>query len=289
MTGTYSLGKDHFLQKSLASSTAQHVLQNNLNPDEVTTGSILFPFADLVNMMPEERAVQQQVQQLRGSNGRNNGQLGGGQEDNDEHDSEDSSFKSVLWNDNKNSFSPDQAVLTRRGLKEGRSYNSGPTINQDRAFIANFNIETREQNEESTYHQVQQEKGQVVQQQQEEQDVTQHEQQNQQPSALLMGVLDGHGRQGQEVSHYIAVEFARIFASSLRSKPQKKRNSFDVFQRDTVNTEQTVQTISKALSFAFHAFGSRGANQGIFWQYCLNTLLSRGGFQGIHMLVIPLP
>ena len=93
----------------------------------------------------------------------------------------------------------------------------------------------------------------MVQQQDEKHDVPQHEQQNQQPSALLMGVFDGHGCQGQEVSHYIAVEFARIFASSLRSKPQKKRNSFDVFQRDTVNTEQTVQTISKALSFAFHA------------------------------------
>ena len=47
---------------------------------------------------------------------------------------------------------------------------------------------------------------------QEEEEALKYEQREQhQPNALLMGILDGC----QEVSHYAAVHFARIFASIL--------------------------------------------------------------------------
>ena len=58
----------------------------------------------------------------------------------------DSSFKSVIVMNanNKKTFSSDQAVLTGHGLRFGMSYNSGSTINQDQAFIANFNLEWKQ-------------------------------------------------------------------------------------------------------------------------------------------------
>lgn len=106
-----------------------------------------------------------------------------------------SAFKSVIVNNSKGMHpfkAIDHALLTRCGYKMGK------TPNQDRSFIVNFLLGA---NEGKSTHA--------------------NGNGDFDPSsqkAVLMGIFDGHGGQGHEVSHYIALELSKVFTKIMRQK-----------------------------------------------------------------------
>ena len=79
----------------------------------------------------------------------------------------------------------DQALLTRCGFKNTPF---GKVPNQDRSIIVRFYLKTGGSINNTAPEQ----------------------------HALLMGIFDGHGDRGHETSHYVALEFPRVFASAMK-------------------------------------------------------------------------
>ena len=96
-------------------------------------------------------------------------------------------------------YTTSHALLTLKGYK-------GTTPNQDRSMIAEFyvgnNTTTTEPN-----------------------GLTENEQMIVNP-ALLMGIFDGHGERGHEVSQHVALEFPRIFVRNMKKRQHQLNQSF---------------------------------------------------------------
>lgn len=94
-------------------------------------------------------------------------------------------FNSVIFDKSKNtlpSIRVERTSLTRKGYKPGN------LPNQDRSIIVNLVIPMGSSDGDP------------------------------QTTALLMGIFDGHGARGHEVSHYLALEFPRVFTRIIREK-----------------------------------------------------------------------
>eukprot|EP00986_Skeletonema_menzelii_P002487 scaffold671_cov153-Skeletonema_menzelii.AAC.4 len=143
-------------------------------------GIIYFPHADLSTLLPED--ITSSFYSLR---------FVPIQKDVDEV------FPSVLVG-SEQSQSKKQAILTRCGYKPSSPGGISTAPNQDRSFIANFFL-----NLQSNVATV---KSAAV-----GEDL-------QVPSALLMGIYDGHGSSGHVVSHFVALELPRIFTQLIQTK-----------------------------------------------------------------------
>ena len=146
-------------------------------------GIISFPYADLSTILPEE--VTSSFNFFSGEQKQNMNKI----------------FKSVLVDDKinkkgtKQHISKSQALLTRCGYKPSTQGGISTAPNQDRSFIANFFLDSQS----------------VI--------VTTGGGHNiQAPSALLMGIYDGHGGQGHVISHFVALELPRVFTKLIHAK-----------------------------------------------------------------------
>ncbi len=135
--------------------------------------------------------------------------------------SDKSSFDSVL-NNNINEYTDsttekivDYAILTRCGHKMGH------VPNQDRSFLVNFFIDVLPKKEFEPY------------------------------TALLMGIFDGHGPRGHEVSHYLALEFPTIFARNMRRQNVVPLPMFESPGNSTEHAYQISTSIKSALNETF--------------------------------------
>ncbi|KAL7439419.1 hypothetical protein ACHAXM_006693 [Skeletonema potamos] len=164
-----------------------HLSQNTAGDDasnKSTIGGIIyFPYADLSTLLPED--VTSSFNPFFPIQKQN----------------VDNVFPSVLVGINKNNIQPPlskrQAILTRCGYKPPPGGGISTAPNQDRSFIANFFLHQLPSNtfrEKAAGNDIQV------------------------PSALLMGIYDGHGGQGHVVSHFVALELPRIFAELVQSK-----------------------------------------------------------------------
>eukprot|EP00571_Detonula_confervacea_P005758 CAMPEP_0172325160 /NCGR_PEP_ID=MMETSP1058-20130122/53275_1 /TAXON_ID=83371 /ORGANISM="Detonula confervacea, Strain CCMP 353" /LENGTH=470 /DNA_ID=CAMNT_0013041631 /DNA_START=276 /DNA_END=1688 /DNA_ORIENTATION=+ len=183
LTGVYMLGEDYLFQKTAATDS------DNRDP---VTGSIQFPRVDLSVLLTEEAT--QSHQDLFWNKKQTVA----------EHSflTYPSAFKSVIA-DNSGGIYPfqhtDHALLTRCGYKMGK------IPNQDRSFIVNFLLDVNEGKFLNLDANENKSKGNgafdpLFQ------------------KALLMGIFDGHGGRGHEVSHYIALEFPKVFTKTMRQK-----------------------------------------------------------------------
>ena len=143
-------------------------------------GIIYFPYGDLSTLLPED--VTSSFNPFARQN-------------------VDKVFPSVLvGSSNKQPTSKKQAILTRCGFKPPPGGGISTAPNQDRSFIANFFLNLQPSNIIARDNDVA--VGDDI----------------QVPSALLMGIYDGHGGQGHVVSHFVALELPRIFTKLLQSK-----------------------------------------------------------------------
>ena len=103
----------------------------------------------------------------------------------------DPTFKSAIIDDRKQHHTADHALVTRCGFKMGK------IPNQDRSLIANF----------------------------------QNSGNNDDPkkSSLLMGIFDGHGGDGHKVSHFIALNFLKVFIKKCKEKDEIQKALIDTF------------------------------------------------------------
>ena len=188
--GPYTLGPDYLLHKPTISSESN-------SGHNLVTGTIEFPHVDLADHLSEEAEVPVDMNAfLRNMN--QGGPLSQAVVDKDSFlVQDDATFKSVLnvkFNGMDKQQQPNHALLTRRGYKMGK------TPNQDRSFIVNFNLVAND-----------------------DQDTTLKLKHilptttDQQPiSAVLMGIFDGHGGRGHEVSHHLALGFTKAFTSYMQ-------------------------------------------------------------------------
>ncbi len=157
--------------------------QNNAvdDSDKSTIGGIIhFPHADLSTLLPED-ITNSFIQRIVPT-----------QQDADEI------FPSVLVGKER-TLSKKQVILTRCGYKPSTPGGKSTAPNQDRSFIANFFLDIQSND-------VKDDKLAAV-----RKDL-------QLPSALLMGIYDGHGGGGHLVSHFVALELPRIFTKLIQSK-----------------------------------------------------------------------
>ncbi len=152
------------------------------NDKSAIGGIIHFPHADLSTLLPEDI-----------TNSFNSLRIVPTQQDADEI------FPSVLVGKEQN-LSKKQAILTRCGYKPSTPGGKSTAPNQDRSFIANFFLNTQSNDAKDD------KSAEVV-----GEDL-------QLPSALLMGIYDGHGGGGHLVSHFVALELPRIFTKLVQSK-----------------------------------------------------------------------
>eukprot|EP00985_Skeletonema_marinoi_P023232 scaffold15319_cov117-Skeletonema_marinoi.AAC.2 len=180
LTGSFTLGAEYHLSQNTAGGDDE-------NDTSAVGGIIYFPYADLSILLPED--VTSSSFNLFG--------FVSTQQD------VDKVFPSVLVgnninnnSNNKQSLSKKQAILTRCGYKPSPSSPGISTApNQDRSFIANFFLNLQPN--------IARDEAEVV------------EGDMQGPTALLMGIYDGHGGQGHVVSHFVALELPRIFTRKL--------------------------------------------------------------------------
>eukprot|EP00984_Skeletonema_dohrnii_P016151 scaffold7116_cov139-Skeletonema_dohrnii-CCMP3373.AAC.2 len=175
LTGSFTLGAEYHLSQNTAG--------DDENDESAVGGIIYFPYADLSTMLPED--VTSSSFNLFG--------FVSTQQD------VDKVFPSVLVGNNINNniqaLSKKQAILTRCGFKPSPSSPGRSTApNQDRSFIANFFFNSQPNTAR---------------------DGTSAGEDIQGPTALLMGIYDGHGGQGHVVSHFVALELPRIFTRKL--------------------------------------------------------------------------
>ena len=104
----------------------------------------------------------------------------------------DEVFPSVLVDNGQSQSKKQQAILTRCGYKPSPGGMISTAPNQDRSFIANFFLNVQSNVAVGDDVQV--------------------------PSALLMGIYDGHGNRGHVVSHFVALELPRIFTKLIQTK-----------------------------------------------------------------------
>ncbi len=88
----------------------------------------------------------------------------------------------------RNRKSDSHALLTLKGYKA--------TPNQDRSILVRFSVNATNTKTEG---------------------VKNHKQSNE---ALLMGIFDGHGDQGHEVSQYVALELPKVFGRTIEQQQQ---------------------------------------------------------------------
>ena len=179
LTGVYTLGKDHLLQDTSANSAVQ----------EMDVGTIHFPIVDLSDLLEEETPGPNRM----GVGGERNILIPGNRD-----------YKSVIPSSLLATNDDDSAIVTRRGRK------MGDVPNQDRSFICRLYVDMNKETNgdlRGSRFQVENQR----QQQQEEQAKNKDR-----PSALLMGIFDGHGNRGHDVSHFIALQFTKMFASIMR-------------------------------------------------------------------------
>lgn len=168
------------------------------------TGSIKYPHVDLSTLLKEEAT--EPVKQ-RKAIGKLNWKIN--QASTDESFLTNRLIKSVIAHDeHKLSIHEGDALLTRCGYKMGK------IPNQDRSLIAHFflNANAERKNENK---------------------LTQ--------SALLMGIFDGHGGRGHEVSHFIALELPRMLTRIMRERqrmlPMSLLDCLDNEKHDSVVVE----------------------------------------------------
>lgn len=178
LTGSFTLGKEYNI-----------LPQNTVSDDNDKSrigGIIHFPHADLSTLLPED--ITNSVNPLAPI------RFVSTQKDPDEI------FPSVLVGSEQN-LSMKQAILTRCGYKPSTPGGVSTAPNQDRSFIANFflnNLQSNDAKDDNSAAVV----GKDL-------DV---------PSALLMGIYDGHGGGGHIVSHFVALELPRIFTKLIQTK-----------------------------------------------------------------------
>lgn len=140
------------------------------------------------------------------------------------------SFKSTVnqYSHRARSLVPSElALLTRKGQKQG------DIPNQDRSFIANFFVDVNQGQTTSHARQIKmQTNG------------------NGRPSALLLGIFDGHGNRGHEVSHFIAIEFTRLFASIMR-ETQERHGPFFQFLGSQKQEHHSIDYVRTVLTETF--------------------------------------
>lgn len=108
------------------------------------------------------------------------------------------------------------ALLTRCGYKMGK------VPNQDRSLIVNYFIDIDMEKEDHQY------------------------------TALMMGIFDGHGPRGHEVSHYLALELPKIFARIVRQKQNSLPLPFYESLRNSIADKyQITNLIKNALTETF--------------------------------------
>lgn len=133
--------------------------------------------------------------------------------------SDGSAFASVInigIKHHSNNKAVDYAILTRCG------YKMGEVPNQDRSFLANFFIDIHRVKGVHPY------------------------------VALMMGIFDGHGPRGHEVSHYLAIEFPKIFARNMRRMQNTIHQPvYDSLRNSTTHEHHFTNSIKSALNETF--------------------------------------
>eukprot|EP00578_Thalassiosira_sp_NH16_P013335 CAMPEP_0181106374 /NCGR_PEP_ID=MMETSP1071-20121207/16497_1 /TAXON_ID=35127 /ORGANISM="Thalassiosira sp., Strain NH16" /LENGTH=520 /DNA_ID=CAMNT_0023189775 /DNA_START=164 /DNA_END=1726 /DNA_ORIENTATION=+ len=206
LTGVYVLGEGSMLRKPSAAASG--------NAGQVIGGSIQFPLVDLSTLITDEAAgPQHQGLLMRNQFGipiRTKMQI-----TEDSFLTSRSSFKSAIAD--YQHANPDQkvdhALLTRCGYKMGK------VPNQDRSIIINFVLDAVE---------------------------NKYEDNEIKPQALLMGIFDGHGAIGHAVSHFIALEFPKVFCTNMR----KDQGAIGSLIHPT-HGDRDIQYIRKALIETF--------------------------------------
>ena len=213
-TNTTPLTGTHSLGKDylLQSNSA---IAHDSDTHDIVAGTIHFPQVDLSSLLKEEAIESEYYRELPI------------QYSNQEHQimtqpsylSDGSDFDPVIGigiKQHSKIKAVDYAVLTRRG------YKMGEVPNQDRSFLANFFIDT---------HRVTGGHPHV---------------------ALMMGIFDGHGPRGHEVSHYLAIEFPKIFARNMRRKQNTiPLPKYDSLRNSTPHEHHFANSIKSALNETF--------------------------------------